>query len=152
MADYDCAQDVHDHRDLVHFWMRKFLEQIGIRAIHHDFSKLKEPEKSMFDKWIPRLQEVEFGSEEYKQALEGMGEALKHHYESNRHHPEHFINGINDMTLIDLIEMIADWRAATERHADGDLVRSLDINQQRFGITDQLKGILANTAAHFGWI
>ena len=45
--------------------------------------KLKEPEKSMFDVWTPKLKEFKFGSEEYKQALDSMGEALKHHYENN---------------------------------------------------------------------
>ena len=142
MVDYDCTQDVHDHRDLVHFWMRKFLEQIGIRAIHHDFSKLKDPEKFMFDKWTPRLQEVEFGSEEYKQALEGMGEALKHHYESNRHHPEHFENGINGMTLIDLVEMFCDWVAAAEKKGSPVNIEYL---AERFGIGKQLFTIFDNT-------
>jgi hypothetical protein len=37
-----------------------------------------------------------------------MAPALKHHYENNRHHPEHFKNNIDDMNLIDLIEMLCD--------------------------------------------
>jgi hypothetical protein len=56
------------------------------------------------------------------------------------------------MTLVDLIEMLADWKAATERHDDGDLARSLDIQRDRFGLSDQLADILRNTAHHFGWI
>lgn len=56
------------------------------------------------------------------------------------------------MTLVDLIEMLADWKAATERHEDGDLARSLVIQQERFGISDQLARILENTAVHFEWL
>lgn len=59
---------------------------------------------------------------------------------------------INGMTLVDLVEMIADWKASTERHLTGDLRRSLEINQERFGMSDELVQILANTARHFGWL
>jgi hypothetical protein len=48
--------------------------------------------------------------------------------------------------------MLADWRAATERHADGSLVKSLRIQKERFGISDQLDQILWNTARHFRWL
>jgi hypothetical protein len=81
-----------------------------------------------------------------------MGEALQHHYEVNRHHPEHFPNGIDDMNLLDVIEMLADWKAATLRHADGDLDRSITQNAERFGYGAQLEGILRNTARQLAWI
>jgi len=48
--------------------------------------------------------------------------------------------------------MLADWKAATERHDDGDLAKSLEIQRERFGISDQLVAILRNTAEHFGWL
>lgn len=54
--------------------------------------------------------------------------------------------GINSMNLVDLIEMICDWKAAGMRHADGDIFRSLEINKERFGMSDQLFEILKNTA------
>lgn len=81
-----------------------------------------------------------------------MGVGLKHHYAANRHHPEHFPDGVNDMTLVDVLEMLADWKAATERHADGNLRQSLDIQRNRFQLSDQLVAILRNTADHFGWL
>jgi hypothetical protein len=56
------------------------------------------------------------------------------------------------MTLVDLIEMLADWKAATERTADGDLARSLEIQRDRFGIDPQVVDILRNTAWWFGWL
>lgn len=81
-----------------------------------------------------------------------MGEGLRHHYAHNRHHPEHFPDGVNGMTLVDLIEMLADWKAATERGRDVDLARTLQMNCERFGITAQLVDILVNTAHHYRWL
>lgn len=65
---------------------------------------------------------------------------------------EHRRDRLNGMTLVDLIEMLADWKAATERHTDGSLRASLDIQRERFGISEQLERILRNTAEHFGWL
>jgi Family of unknown function (DUF5662) len=56
-----------------------------------------------------------------------MKPALGHHYAANRHYLEHFANGVNDVTLVDLVEMLADWKAATERSDTGDLRKSLEI-------------------------
>lgn len=61
-------------------------------------------------------------------------------------------NGYRGMSLFDVIEMLADWYAATKRHADGDLAKSIEINAKRFGYGDDLKGILQNTARELGWI
>ena len=49
------------------------------------------------------------------------------------------------MNLVDLTEMICDWMAATMRHADGDIYKSLEINRKRFNIPDVLVKILKNT-------
>lgn len=83
-----------------------------------------------------------------------MGPALRHHYWLNRHHPEYFrdkkVPGfleIECMNLVDLIEMLCDWKAATLRHDDGDILKSIEINQKRFGLTDQLVKILNNTVS-----
>jgi hypothetical protein len=68
------------------------------------------------------------------------------------HHPEHYSNGIQGMSLLDVIEMLCDWKAATMRHADGDLSKSIEINQKRFGYSDELKSILINTAIELKFI
>lgn len=59
---------------------------------------------------------------------------------------------VSGMTLTDLVEMLADWKAAGERTEGGSLEASLRINQERFGMNDQLVRILRNTAEHFGWL
>lgn len=54
--------------------------------------------------------------------------------------------GIGRMNLFDLLEMICDWKAATERHADGNLLKSFEINKDRFEISSELLEILISTA------
>lgn len=122
------------------------------RSVQHDRSKIEPAERDTFDEYSPKLKDSTYGSDEYKGFLAAMKPALDHHYAANRHHPEHFADGVNGMTLVDLIEMLADWKAAGERHADGSLRRSLEIQRDRFGLSDQLLRILTNTAEHFGWL
>lgn len=102
-------------------------------------------EKEIFDQFTPLLKNSTYGSEEYKKFLTEMKVGLDHHYENNSHHPEHFDNGIQGMSLFDLLEMLCDWKAATMRHADGDIHKSIEINQKRFGYSDELKKIFLNT-------
>jgi hypothetical protein len=81
-----------------------------------------------------------------KKNLDGLKVALDHHYRNNSHHPEHYTNGVNGFDLFDLIEMFMDWKAATERHTDGDIHKSIKINTNRFQLSKQLADIFKNTA------
>lgn len=58
---------------------------------------------------------------------------------------------VDGMTLLDLVEMFCDWKAATERHADGSIEKSIKHNKGRFNLTDQLASILNNTRKEMGW-
>jgi hypothetical protein len=126
--------------------------EVQKRLTKHDLSKMEDPELATFDLYSARLKDSTYGSDEYKGFLDQMKPALDHHYANNRHHPEHFSNGVSGMSLIDLVEMLADWKAASERHADGDLVHSLAIQKDRFKLCDQLYEILVNTAREAGWL
>lgn len=121
------------------------------RANVHDNSKLEEPEKSEFDRLTPLLKSLTYGSDDYKASLAELKTALDHHYTNNTHHPEHYQNGLNGFDLFDLIEMFFDWKAATERHDDGDIMKSIRINKDRFSMSDQLCDILTNTAKRLGY-
>lgn len=145
MNAYDSRPETYEHIGVVRGYLAEAVKHLLDRAQQHDASKLIDPELATFDEYTPKLKHSTFGSDEYKGFLVGMGEGLQHHYQSNRHHPEHFADGIEGMNLIDLVEMICDWLAAVQRHADGDIRRSIDINQARFGYDDQIKRILHNT-------
>jgi hypothetical protein len=148
---YDSRTDTALHILNVASQLKEILENLEKRRREHDKSKLEEPEKSMYDEFTPKLRGSTYGSDEYKGFLRDMGAALQHHYAENSHHPEHYPNGINGMSLLDLIEMLADWKAATSRHADGDIQKSLEINKERFGMSDQLAEIFQNTVKELGW-
>ena len=140
---YDCTDEVKEHIGLVQKWMEDFRYILKGRAGVHDASKLNNPaEKAMFDKWVPELKARKFGSPEYQEALEQMGEGLRMHYEANEHHPEHYPNGIDGMTLYNLIEMVCDWMAAAEKKG---VPVDMDYLQKRFNISPQLRSVIENT-------
>jgi hypothetical protein len=115
------------------------------RAVAHDRSKLHAPELEVFAKYTPLLGNTKYGSEEYKQFLQDMKPALDHHYSCNSHHPENHKDGIRGMSLLDLMELLCDWKASTERTSGGDIRKSLEFNKNRFNISDDLIQILSNT-------
>ena len=149
---YDSLEDTLAHRREVRALLNRIFVELIFRQVHHDDSKLQEPEKSMYDEFKPRIQEAEtrygYGSPEYEHCVRDLGPALEHHFEANRHHPEHFENGINGMTLIDLVEMLCDWKAASMRSGQE---LNLEANRLRFVIWDQLYEILLNTVRELGW-
>ena len=149
---YDSRPDTWRHINTVQQFIIRVVGNLSNRAIVHDQSKLESPEVEIFDEFTPKLKDSTYGSDEYKGFLLSMKVGLDHHYAANSHHPEHYQNGILGMSLLDVIEMLCDWKAATMRHADGDLAKSIEINQSRFGYSDDLKAILINTAVELGFL
>lgn len=177
----DNTEKTIEHIQSVGDKMTAVRRQIRYREVGHDGSKLREPELSVFEEFTAKLKNSTYGSEEYNQFLKDMKPALDHHYQNNRHHPEHFKNyncngchtdykkehpdrcpvcgfsqfqeesDISQMNLIDVLEMFCDWLAATERHADGDIFRSIELNTERFGMSEQLADIFRNTAIDIFW-
>jgi hypothetical protein len=141
----EANEETRKHINRVRFLINNFIIALLDRAESHDASKLESPEVEIFARYTPKLKELTYGSEEYKQTLAEMKSALDHHYEVNAHHPEHHEFGIDDMDLVDIIEMLCDWKAASERHADGDVKQSIKINTDRFSMNQQLVNILCNS-------
>ena len=145
----DSKQDTMKHKRWVGKLMGELIGELEYRAVHHDDSKLEEPEKSLFDEYSPKLSKCTYGSDEYKKFLKGLKPALDHHYAENPHHPEHYEDGVDGMDLVDLLEMICDWLASSKRHDDGNVYESIKINKKRFNLSDQLCNILKNTIDHY---
>lgn len=141
----ECQVETMKHIEKVRKYLKVFTDKITNRGIEHDKVKLESPEAEIFAEFTPKLAGTTYGSEEYNTYLKEMKVALDHHYANCRHHPEHFAKGINEMNLVDLIEMLADWKAASERQNNGNILKSIEMNAQRFGYDDQLKQILLNT-------
>lgn len=144
-APYDSRPETLEHIRTVQSWIAVAQGQLISRMCAHDRSKLEAPELEIFNEYTPKLRDTTYGSAEYKECLAGMGDALVHHYANNSHHPEYYEDGIAGMSLLDLIEMVCDWTAASTRHADGDIHKSIEQNQARFGYDDAMKQIFHNT-------
>jgi len=143
--------ETRKHISNVVFFMNIIVIELLKRAQNHDGSKLESPELELFTIWTEKLAACTYGSETYKEFLEQLKPALEHHYaaSNNRHHPEHFKNGIDDMNILDIIEMFVDWGSACKRHNDGNLRKSIEINAKRFNINPQLTKILENSVSIF---
>lgn len=151
---YDSRPETRQHIDRVRYFISRATTNLRQRSARHDDSKLVEPELSAFDEATPKLANLTYGSDEYKASLKALGPALQHHFEHNDHHPEHYPNGVRGMSLMALIEMLCDWRAASERMKqrtdDPEKVKTFEAgllhNKERFNISDDLYEILVNTA------
>lgn len=150
---YDSTQDTLEHISKVQERIQIVVSELMIRAVRHDMSKLVEPEKAAYDALMAfkSSHDMVYGSPDYAEGLKILGPALDHHYEVNSHHPQHYPNGISGMSLLDVIEMLCDWKAAGERYKDGNIQQSLTHNKERFGISDQLFTILENTVKELDW-
>jgi len=137
------------HQEEVMQVIEKLIEMLKSRGRYHDASKLLSPEIEIFAEYTPKLKTLQYDSDEYTKSLEEMGVAIEHHYAKNRHHAQHFENGINDMNLIDVIEMLADWIAATKRTKNGNIHQSMKLNKEKYKIDDQLYSIMKNTIQLF---
>lgn len=142
----DSAPDTKLHIEAINDAGTVLITRLIRRLQDHDASKLKDPEKSILDKIGAAAKKYGSPTQDSSQDAALLRQFLTHHYTHNRHHPEHFQDGIDGMNLIDLIEMFLDWCAATVRTENGNLYRSIQFNQGRFKMSPQLTRILMNTA------
>lgn len=140
------------HKLWVLWYMVNFSVRLIWRAIIHDLSKFSRKESEGFIQTIDKLKTSTYGSPEYKELLQSIDPSIKHHYKINTHHPEHYKAGVSGMDLVDIVEMLCDWKAATRRHINGNIARSIEQNRKRFDYTDQLCSIFHHTAARFLWL
>lgn len=192
---FKAQEQTWQHIDLVMRLLMSGQIELMRRAVTHDRTKLIDPEREKFAQTTSKLWGMTYGSSEYNNQ-DALKEALAHHYEYNRHHPQFFqprpqsddiyidqslledsvtarvnnlvqlvmsegdyqhivdhfkqkqlehTSSINNMNLFDLIEMFIDWNASVQRHANGDINKSIDIGISRFGLSPQLVEILRNT-------
>lgn len=146
-------EDLRDHIGRVQNKMSRFILKAKERAILHDESKRSPEEYDVYKEIFPELQTAKFGTPEYKAAVKKLGPALEHHHKHNRHHPEHFElmyskkkgEGVTGMNLLDVLEMAADWVAASERGGNDPIDTMKNILFKKYGITGPLADILVNT-------
>jgi hypothetical protein len=147
----DSRPDTYEHIHEVQKRLAQATQRLTDRALEHDRTKLESPEIEGYD----RLQDIvrsdiAYGSPEYRAMFAPIKPAIRHHYDHNSHHPEHYSNGVRGMSLLDLLEMVCDWSAASLRHK-GDFRESIStISKERYGLSDELVAILLHTVDELG--
>lgn len=142
-------KEIIKHKFWVIWYLFCFSVRTMWRGVTHDLSKLTPVEAKGFAKETPLLNSLKYDSTEYHESRKRLDKSLDAHYANNRHHPEHFKNGIESMDLVDIVEMLCDWRAAVRRHADGDIHSSIAKNHSRFKMPWKLVKMFHNTIGGF---
>lgn len=100
-------------------------DELQERARLHDASKFGPQERVPYI-WLTEFHRCRQAGEpfEYPPGMEDrVRAAIHHHVTTNRHHPD-FHADPNDMTEVDLIEMVCDWTAMSQEfHQDGGSAR-----------------------------
>lgn len=149
---YDSTDETQKHIDRVREELTAVCINLMQRGLMHDRSKLEDPEKAGWDEATPRLQFLVYGTDEYREELKKIRPIIEHHYANNSHHPEYYESGMYGMSLLDVIEMLCDWKAASKRTKQEITFReNMAINKNRFGITEQLFSILDKTCYELGF-
>jgi hypothetical protein len=143
---------INNHKSKVKRLVDTIIADLSLRGIVHDNSKFDKDELLLNIKYGKKSMACKFGSKKYLYYREKSKRASESHYKKkkNRHHPEHFKDGINGMTLVDIMEMVLDWRAATENHrVPTSLNVSIEMARKKYSIDDQLVKIIYNTAKYY---
>ena len=142
------AKTVTNHKFHVIKIIHGLVSELLQRAAVHDDSKLTEPEVSGFSDNIVKFSEVQtcYLSKVYVNISDQSLTTKQIHWAQNAHHPEYHEAGINGMSLLDIIEMVADWIASCPRYVVlAHAVDMIDKQRERFNIDDQLYSVIINT-------
>lgn len=116
-------------------------DELIMRGINHDRSKREDQKERQgyigLNMLFERDNSPEYGTKEYFEKKKRYDYVIQIHFKNNRHHPEHFENGVKDMSFIDKVEMSCDWMGAmiSRNELDG-YKNSLDINRKRFKLRE----------------
>lgn len=141
-------QDVNSHRLSVQRKIYFLISKLEERAFAHDLSKLQSPEIS----WLIEMDKeprYKYGSDEYFEKMKRWQKFFDHHYKMNRHHPDHFWNGVNGMSLVDLIEYLCDIISYFDELHVQEAIDTIDKQKDRFRLSEQLADVLKNTLLEY---
>lgn len=58
-------------------------------------------------------------------------------------------SSLSNMNIIDLVEMLCDWKAASLRQHNGNILKSIEQNAERFGYGKEISSVFINTIDFF---
>lgn len=144
-------QMINQHIANVQLRMEKLSLELEKRSMEHDKSKLEEPEHSSWLFMDRNSSKPKYGTKEYVEKMKKYQSVFQAHYKDprNRHHPEHWANGVYDMNLIDILEMLCDWVSYKENLSYAEASKIISENCKRFGFDEQLESLLRNTLSEY---
>lgn len=149
----DFFTDVIMHIGEVQENLEEISSNIKRRGLAHDRSKLDSLEFDIFTSTRTKFKEASYGTPSYQECVDLAKPAVDHHHKNNSHHTDFWQDGINDMSLMDIIEMISDWKAANRRSADQkSFCNTLEFAFKKAKVDPQLQKIIMNTLQELSWI
>lgn len=138
--DLKALVEMIEHNTVVRQNLSMISMAIEARAIVHDLSKFSLDEFESFVELKKIARTHPYGSVEYDLSMKN-NQAITLHFARNTHHPEHHHNGVVDMSLLDMIEMVCDWKATNEvRLRKNETAisweESMELQRKRFSLTD----------------
>ena len=122
------------HRETVAEFLHNLSDYFRARAREHDQSKLMFDEFEGFARINRVARNHAYGTKEYEESMASEkepGGAIHLHFSRNAHHPE-FHDSPKDMGLLDLMELVIDWKAATLTYGTNTLAESMPVQRKRF--------------------
>jgi len=121
------------------------------RGHAHDRTKFQPMEFDAFVSTREKLKRAKFGAPEQQECVDTIRQAVDHHHANNQHHVQYYSDGIKDMSLLDILEMICDWRAATRRNSESRFKGFLEVAIKKYNISPELEKIIQTTLKELGW-
>lgn len=127
------------HKIVVFYYTLKFCKRLLGKALKHDNSKFSKVETDIIAPCLKLFRNLPYGTMDYDKASEAVKLALNTHYQRNNHHPEHYTRYDHEhhMGMLDRIEMIVDWAAASRKGIG--VFKSIGLNKDRYGFDAQQK-------------
>lgn len=141
---------IYHHKFMVAKFLAPIIRDLIKRSEEHDNSKFTEEEFPGLVAAMDDIRKYAYGTSEYNEMRKKHAKTYLAHYRKNRHHPEYHPNGIEGMDLVDLLEMLCDWKSASMRTENGGSIEgSIKIGAEKYNISPQLVKILENTARNY---
>jgi hypothetical protein len=124
--------------------LRNVARQLLERADFHDLSKFAPDELGGMIEIDRIADEYGLNSPQYMEALQG--KAIQLHRSRHTHHPEYHKNGLIEMSTLDIIEMICDWKAANMLRGHPEWNKSVNMMADRLNLSSEQQFLIKTIA------
>lgn len=110
--------------------------QLLVRGSEHDNSKFDKDEFRKMSMILKNESKRSFTNASTQLSPEEE-KAIRYHWSHNRHHPEFFDNPSDEMTELDVLEMVCDWFARSIQFNTEFIPFIIERQENRFHFTDK---------------